>query len=180
MAFIATLIFVVAVLASAGVYGYKYVLEDRIDQKGIALTEARSLIQMDQINEFKLLDQRLDTAWGLLRNHKITSAFFDLLEANTLHNVQFDSYQYLVIEGGDRGEELTIRLDGQAASFEALVLQADMLRRQTLISDVAISNIGRETMENTLLGSNNIRFSVEAQLNPVEVAYVVSTNEQQE
>jgi len=177
MTFVSSLIFVVAAAGSAGVYGYKYILQNRIDQKGVELTDARKKIQINQIEEFKLLDQRIDQAWGLLRNHKVTSAFFDFLEDYTLHNVQFDSYNYLAKEGDEK--DMVVRLEGQSGSFESLVLQADILKQQMLISNVKFSEVNRDTQGNSLRGSGNVQFLIETQLNPTEVAYMISSSEQQ-
>jgi len=158
MSFIATAIFVVAILASGGSFAYKYYLEDQINQKGILLTEARSLLDLGEIENFKLLDERLSAAWALLRKHKITSQFFEMLETNTLHNIQFDRYEFT--------ENLEIVLKGKAATFNALALQADVFERQNLIEETDYNDfiIGKDEL---------IQFTMTTRLSLQEIKYLM-------
>ena len=164
MTFIASLVFIVAVVASGGVYAYSFVLQDQIDQKGIELTEARKLLNLQQIDNYKLLDERLSTAWTLFRDHKITSSFFTLLEDTTLHNVQFNSYRF---ESSDGESELQISLIGQASDFNALALQADVFERQNLIRDTEFESI-------EILEDKSILFTLKTHLDSEEVAFITN------
>ena len=157
MTFVASAIFLVAVFGSAGTFGYKYILTDQISQKGVKLNEARSLLDMSEIESFKLLDDRLSTAWTILRNHKITSQVFEVLENHTLHNVQFDRYKY----SGD----LKDVFNGVAANFNSLALQADIFENLPLFNEITYSQF--EVDEDGLVG-----FSLTAQLNPSEIGYL--------
>lgn len=161
------IIFFIALIAAGTTYGYAYVLQDQVDQKGEELVKKIELINLEQIEDFKLLDNRLNVAWRLLRDHKITSRFFELLEENTLHTISFDSYTF-ERESGDA--LYAIELSGEAESFDALALQADVLRRQTLIKSVELFNLDSITSKEGL-----ILFTIEAMFDPKEIAYIIET-----
>ena len=161
-----SLLFIVSVVAAGGMFGYTYILEERINQKGIELSEGRALLDLDQIDDYKLLDQRLETAWNLLRNHKTTSKLFGLLETNTLHNVQFNEYEFeLTVE-----DELIATLKGEAATFNALALQVDVFDRQSLFSSVAYSDIH-------VTNTGTVGFTMTSIFDPNEVLYTQSFSE---
>lgn len=161
ISFLGTLLFVAAVLVSGATFGYKLILNDRINAKGNELSVIKERLNFEQINDFKRLDERLEVAQTLLQEHKALTVFFDALEANTLHSVQFATFTYNM----DPIINATkITMSGKASSFNALSLQSDLLERVDIIRNVTFNDL-------ELNPFGNVLFTVEVYVDPNLIVY---------
>jgi hypothetical protein len=117
---VGVLVFVVAVLASIGVFGYKKVLEGRIASMEADLNTARASLQPDLIQELSRANARFQSAEKLLNNHITVSSFFNLLESLTLQAVSFNKFTYLMTDSGN----VSVTMGGEARSYATVALQA--------------------------------------------------------
>lgn len=164
--FIGVVVFVIAVISSATLFGYKYVIEGRINEKGIALEKVRDDINPEHIGNLKQIDNRIKTVESLLNKHTTVSTFFEFLEKSTLRNVQFSNFVYKI----DEDNLIKISLEGNARSYNSLVLQSNIFENSNILLDLDISNI-------KLDDSGNITFTVAAVLDRDSVLYIRSNIE---
>lgn len=160
LTFVATIVFIVSLAASGGVFIYERLIENSIDQKGIELESARQTIDIGLINEFKALDKKLRTAEELLGRHTAVTLFFDFLESSTLQNVQYNEFNYEFNTDG----VIVINMEGIAKSFNSLTLQSDIFRDSNIILNPVFSNLNLDE-------SGNVQFNITARIDPSFVLY---------
>ena len=160
LTFVSTIVFVVSLAASLGVFVYERLIEGSIDEKGIELENARQTIDSELISEFKALDKKLRTAEELLGRHIAMTLFFDFLESSTLQNVQYNDFSYELDPDG----VIKIIMKGIAQSFNSLTLQSDIFRDSDIILEPVFSGL-------ILDESGNVQFDVTATVDPSFVLY---------
>lgn len=134
---------VISMVLAAGVFGYEFYLKNARDQKTADLDEAQKAVNLDTVEEFIRLKNRLNTVETLLDRHIALSEFFDTLEARTLQTVRFSGLSVAVEE--DRTAE--IQMEGVARSFNALAAQSSAIAsekriKRAIFSDIAVNKNG--------------------------------------
>lgn len=145
----------ISVLAAGGTFGYKLYLENVRTAKAAELEAAEEAINMDTVEDFIRLRNRLVSAQTLLNQHVYLSQFFDVLEANTLQTVRFNSLAISVAD--DRSAEIT--MDGVARSFNALAAQSEALATERRIKRAIFSSI-------TVNTNGTVAFKLSAEIDP--------------
>ncbi|MES2994629.1 MAG: hypothetical protein V4681_01150 [Patescibacteria group bacterium] len=144
-----------ALLASAGIFGYLKFLESARDAKAEQLREAEASISRATVEEFLRLRNRFSSTGMLLDQHVALSQYFDVLETLTLQSVTFDSLKIATKE--DR--TATLEMTGSARNFNALAAQSSAFAAEKRIKRAIFSGIS--TQEKGL-----IDFTLSAELDP--------------
>ena len=131
-------IFIVAVLASVGVFAYEQYLTKSIDSKNIELNNDIKSFDTATVDHFVQLDSRFQAANILLQNHLAASTLLDLIANNTIQSVQFTDFKYTDDDSG----KLTLALSGKAPSFASVALQSDTFSSQPYLQNQVFSNLG--------------------------------------
>lgn len=155
----------ISILAAAGVFGYELYLKNARDQKSAELTEAQRAVNIDVVEGFIRLKNRLNTVEVLLDQHIMLSEFFDTLESRTLQTVRFSGLTVKVNE--DRSAE--IQMEGVARSFNALAAQSSAIAaekriKRAIFSDIAVNDNG--TVGFTLTASVDSRLITSGEVLP--------------
>jgi len=134
---------VIVVAIAGGVFGYTLYLKNARDTKAALLATAEQSINVDQVEGFIRLRDRLTTADTLLDEHIRLSEFFSILEMRTLQSVRFSTLSISVKD--DRAAE--IRMEGVARSFNALAAQsaefaAEKRIKRAIFSSIAVNENG--------------------------------------
>ena len=132
-----------ALVAALAVFGYELYLKGAKERKAAELAEAQRAVNLDTVEDFIRLRNRLNAADGLLDQHVTLSSFFDVLEAKTLTSVRFSSLSLSVED--DRTAR--IEMEGVARSFNALAAQSAALAtekrvKRAIFSDIAVNENG--------------------------------------
>lgn len=152
---IAVVIFVTSLLGAGAIFGYQFYLQSARDSKQASLAEAQKAINLEAVEEFIRLKNRLSTAQSLLNQHVYLSAFLEVLEQRTLQSVTFNTLRVTVAE--DRTAE--IQMEGTARTFNALASQSSVFASEKRIRRAIFSNIsGSDT--------GTVSFSFTATLDP--------------
>lgn len=159
LSLVGTIIFVVALIAAIGVFGYEKFLEGRIAKMQTDLEMARQELQPDLIAELSRANSRFISAEEILHKHKIVTELFNLLENQTLPNVRFTSFGYKDDELG-----LSFDIKGEARSYATLAYQAKVISENPYIIQADFSNLD-------LNEDGNVMFSLEANIDPKLVSY---------
>ena len=153
-------IFIVSIVGAVGVFAYKLYLTNSIASKADFLKKAEGAFDPSVIQELIRIDSRINQAQLLLQKHVAPSGIFKFLEAQTLGQVQFDSFDYVL---GDN-DTAQVTLKGQADNFSTIALQSDQFSASKVLKNVVFSGI--------LLGTNGkISFTVVANVNPSLINY---------
>jgi hypothetical protein len=157
--FLATVIFILAIVAAGGVFGYNLYLTSNIAQMGNDLTTAKASLDPSTINQISRLNSRIIATQTLLANHTILSPFFSFLESSTLKSVRWTGFNYAITKDG-----LQLTMQGQAIGYSALALQADVFNKSKYIKSPLFTNL-------ILDDKGNVTFAFSATLDPSIVSY---------
>ena len=153
-------VFIVSIVGAAGVFAYKSFLQNSIAQKKASLAKAEGAFDPSVIQELVRIDSRINNAQLLLQKHVAPSGIFNFLAAQTLQNVQFENFEYIL--GDDGTAKVTIT--GQANSFSTIALQSDQFSASKVLKNVVFSQIS--------LGTNGrVLFTVVANVDPPLINY---------
>jgi hypothetical protein len=109
---------------------------------------------------FENLDRRLNTARDLLNEHSTVPPLFALIDEITLKSVRYTYFSYV-----NNGSAATVRMSGEASSFQSIALLALEYNRSGKINNPIFSNLGVEL-------SGQVTFDVAFNIDPVLVAYI--------
>lgn len=144
-----------AVIAAIGTYAYDKYLQNVLEAKAEELAVAQREVNQDQVEEFVRLRDRLVHGRELLNNHIGLSQLFDVLEAETLQTVKYESLKLRVAD--DNTAQLDI--EGTARSFNALAAQSNAFAAQKGIRRAIFSGI-------VVNQNNTVSFRLTADLDP--------------
>lgn len=157
---IGVIIFLVAVLLTAGVFAYKQTIKSSINAQIRTLDKAQQAFDPVFIGGATRLNERIVNANKLLNGHLAPSAIFKLLQDFTLKTVSFQQFDF------EDGEDGTIKVlaKGEGDSFRSIVLQSDKFGESGYMRDVLFSDLEPNN-------SGNVNFSFEASIDPQLVLY---------
>lgn len=159
---LAFFIFTVSILLAIGVFGYRFYLEYRIKQMGVALEQARTALNPEAIRELTNLNSRIIAAEALVGAHRLITPLFAFLESSTPASVRFTSFDYSATEEG-----LTLILNGEAKGYAALALQAQIFNSSRYLRNQIFSDL-------TLNDRGGVEFSFKALVNPELLVYTAA------
>lgn len=143
----------VSVLLSGAVLGYEFYLKESLASKTAQMEQAQREIDIDRVEGFIRLKNRLSSVKQLLDEHIELTNFLDVLEQRTLKTVRFSSLTVSV--SADRSA--IIQMEGVARSFNALAAQSSELAAEKRIKRAIFSNIAVNE-------DDTVRFSLSATL----------------
>lgn len=114
-----TIIFIITLALSAGVFGYKYYINNTITKNQAELDTLLTKFEPNLVGVLSKLDIKIQSVATLLDQHLALTTFFQALSRATLKSVRFNTFKY-VSDGGKVGISMT----GQAQSFSDIVLQS--------------------------------------------------------
>ena len=156
---IAILLFVTAVISSAGVYFYKMRISSAIKERLTSIQRAEKAFEPNVILDLKKLDIRLDSGSKLLRNHVALSDFFESLGESTLPSVSFTDFTFSSKDGAH------VEMSGEATGYLPIAQQSDLFEKNQYIQNPIFSDF--ELNEET----GNVNFSLTFDLNPELIRY---------
>lgn len=148
---LSTLVFLVALAGSVGVFLYQKKLAQDLQQAKETLAARQKLFDPQLIKDFETLDGRLNAAKSLLASHVHMSHIFELLQMNTIKTVRYSRFAYDV-----NAETNTVRisLGGQAKDYASIALQSDYFGENSIIKSYEFSNLSLDPMGNILFDLN--------------------------
>lgn len=153
-------LFVASLALAAGVFLYGEYLKSSAASKTDQLARAEAAFEPALIHELTRLDDRMRAAGDVLGGHVSPSAFFTMLEQTTIASIAYTSLEFEATDA----QTMTVKMEGVAASVNAIALQADLFARGGMITSPIFSNINRE--------ADGIHFNLSALVDPVAINYV--------
>ncbi|HEU5114799.1 MAG TPA: hypothetical protein VFT82_03465 [Candidatus Paceibacterota bacterium] len=159
---LATVLFIVSLALSGGVFFYQRYLQTQIDSDKVSLDKAKGAFEPDIINQIVRLDTRIETGKQLLSSHLAVTPFFDFLSSITLQDVRFTDFNFSYLAP----DKIVVIMKGQATGYAAVALQSDVLNAQKKLRETMISDL-------TLDPEGTVSFSVSTIVDPSLVSYPV-------
>ncbi len=160
---IALLVFIASLVAAGSAFLYTQYLNTSLASKTKSLALAEGAFDPGTIQELVRIDNRLTQSKTLLAKHVAVSNIFTFLSQQTLEQVSFSNFEYILGEDGIA----KISLKGTANSFATVALQSDQFGGNKLLKNVVFSDITVDT-------SGKVGFAVIADLDPSIVSYSAS------
>lgn len=157
---IGIIVFVLSLLASAGVFFYKKSIENKIITNKETLTKAKDAFEPDTIALYKRFDKRLISAEEILKNHITVSPILRELNALTLKKVQFTKFKNKVAAVG-KSTSIEVEMQGKGDSFSMLAIQSDKLTESRYILNPVFSNLSVDLKGSVLF---DLKFGVDPNL----------------
>jgi hypothetical protein len=157
---IAGVIMIIALVISAGVFLFHAYTIQAIASKKQSLQVSREAFQPATIKELSRLNTRIETGKMLLQGHTALSRLFDDLEMRTLANVRFSNFAFDSTAPG----KVSLTMDGQATSFNAVALQSSEFSKSDIITDPIFSNVN-------INQSGSVSFNFTAVIDGSELLY---------
>lgn len=155
----AGLLFVTALVSTAGVYLYKMSVSANIKSQIDSINLAEKAFEPTVILSLKKLDIRLNAATELLDKHIALSDFFDSLGEATLPGVSFSDFEFTFDE-----EASEVSMSGEARSYLSIAQQSDLFEKNKYINNHIFSDF-------QLTEIDSVTFSLSFTLNPELLSY---------
>ena len=156
-------IFIVAVLASLGVFAYEQMLIKSIDSKNAELTNRIKKFDIASVDRFIQLNSRLQAANTLMENHSAVSALLGLISTSTIQSVQFTGLEYSY----DEANNSNLILTGKAPNFASVALQSDSFGSKPYFKNQVFSELGLDT-------DGGVLFQFNASIEPSYIKYKIN------
>ncbi len=157
---IALVLILIVGAAWGGLYFYKGYIVSSNETKKAKIQEEISSFDPELTKQLTVLRARLEAGKLLITNHVAFSEILDLLAANTVQTVQFNSLSYSSTDDG----KISLNLKGQSYSYNAIAFQSDVFSKVPEIQAPVFSGL-------VLDDEGAINFNVEAGLDPTALRY---------
>src|SRR3989344_7165961 len=137
---IATIVFVLTILTSGGVFIYKNILESQILLSDKSFNAAREAFHPEKMQELIDANSRIMAVKGLLEKHIASSEHLVLLQSLTVKRMRFNSLSYVNKNLGLP----TLSIDGEVATYNALAEQEEIFSKNEFIKNPQFSNFRLE------------------------------------
>ncbi len=165
---IVSFIFIVTIAGAAGLYFYSKVLDTKVANETKTLQENEDRLELTTLEQYIRLDDRIEAAKEILRNHVAVTPIFDTLQKTVLQSVQFSNLN-LTFGGKDK---IVLAMKGQTLNYSSIAFQSDIISKDEngLIKDPIFSDLNLDA-------SGNVSFSFTATLDPTLILYERNLNQ---
>lgn len=159
---LAFVIFFITITVAGGVYFYKLQGDKQIIEKRQQLQAEEKNLNIDEINTYKHIDNKISKVRGLLQNHTVFSTILLLLEGSTAQNIGLTNLAYTKGAGGD----FLLTLSGRAPSYGAVYFQGETWRSMVpMVKSVKIYNPSLDD------ATGIVSFNADLSINPAYTKY---------
>jgi hypothetical protein len=151
--------FIITVLTTLALFGYKQVLNSQISQAEKDIVSAREAFQPETLKELVDVSSRITLTQRLLNSHVLTSQILDMLQNLILKKVRLNNFTL-----SSKENVPTISMDLEASSYNALAQQSIVFSKSTEIKNPQFTDF-------TVLDTGNITTKFTATLDPSLLSY---------
>ena len=168
--FISLAILVISGLLLGGVYFYKGIAQRNTDELAASFNRAQENLDHALIQQISDIDVKIESAKGLLADHRAISSVFQFLETSTLSNVRFSSFDFSYPFTKDTKPILVLK--GSTRSYSLLSLQSEEFAKNKFVKNITFSNFA--------LGDKGmVNFTATIEFNPIIFAYKIINQQSQ-
>lgn len=154
-------LFLIVLLVTIGLMGYKYILKNSITKMQPELLLAEQSIDIATIDSMFAFNKKLTAGREVVMRHRVVSNFLSLLAENTIQSIVFREFGYQFASEN----ELTVTLSGTAPSYSSLALQEDILLKLKEIKSAEFSGLA-------LTEGGRVSFQLSIVVDPISALYL--------
>lgn len=132
---IATVLFVLTVFVSIGLFVYKQIVIRQIANINSDITKARGSMEENTLKDIIKYSDQISFAQKILNSHIVTYPLFAQLENYTLKNISFKNFKY-----SNKNGSIDLTSDVTSKSYNALAQQSDIFTKNQYIKNPIFSN----------------------------------------
>ena len=155
----ATVIFVVTILISVGLFFYKNIVTNQIAQDQKSITDARATFEPDKIQQLIDANTRIVSIKNLLEKHAIVSRVLTLMQDLTMKKMRFTKLDYQI-----KDNVPIVTIAGEVQTYNALAEQQSAFLANEYIKTPIFSDL-------SLKDNGYVSVSFTAQIDPSFVSY---------
>lgn len=148
---VAFIIMIVSLLVAGGAYLYRDTLSQRVNEMKLSLERAQNIFEPEFLQELQTFDKRIQAAEKILENHIAVSPIFEVLQEITLPTVRYIDFTYEI--DALNPNVVHVSMSGEAVSYDAVTLQADLFSKNRFIRNPIFSNF-------SLARTGNVEFDL--------------------
>lgn len=171
---VSTILFLVTLLVSGALFGYKIILNKQIAKFDAEIISAQESFQLEKIKELINANDRIASSKILLEQHVTLSKLLYLFQDLTVKRVRIQKLTYSTKSGAP-----TVSISGQALNYNALADQANIFSKNDYLKNGQFSNFVLEnngnvkadyvaTIDTSLVSYKKAIDSTQPQTNPVQ------------
>ncbi len=135
---VAFVVMLVSLLVAGGAYLYRDNLSKKVEEMKISLERAQNIFEPELLVELETLNKRIQAADVILANHIAVSPIFEVLQDITLPTVRYIDFTYEI--DSINPDVVHVTMTGEAVSYDAITLQADLFSNNRFIRNPIFSN----------------------------------------
>jgi hypothetical protein len=135
---VAFVVMLISLLVAGGAYLYRDNLSKKVEEMKVSLARAQNIFEPELLVELKTLDRRIQAADEILSNHIAVSPIFEVLQEITLPTVRYVDFTYEI--DAVNPNVVHVAMTGEAVSYDAITLQADLFSNNRFIRNPIFSN----------------------------------------
>ncbi len=165
--------FVGTLLASAGIWFYKFTVQNDLDAVKLALNEERDRFKQSDLEMVSQLNLRMKEADRLLSEQVSVANLLRAIESTTLLSVDLAGFLY----EKDISGELRLTLNAQADDFNSTLFQRQVLASNPVLSGASMASVayGAQAADATAAPEETITFVISKSIDPTTIAPSVGT-----
>ncbi len=135
---VAFVIMLISLLVAGGAYLYRDNLSKKVEEMKVSLERAQNIFEPELLVELENLNKRIEAADVILSNHIAVSPIFEVLQDITLPTVRYIDFTYEI--DSVNPDVIHVTMTGEAVSYDAITLQADLFSNNRFIRNPIFSN----------------------------------------
>lgn len=168
---LATLILVLTILCSIGLFFYKGYLNKQKESLSISLVSIKDSFEEGTIENLESFEKRINAAKDVLASHVVLTPLFNLLGETTIPSIQYTKFEHEIKENG-----FYVKIIGISRDYRSIALQADVFNGEKgrYFKNVIFSNLTKN-IDNSI--TFNLEFNVDPSLLSYEKDILINTTE---
>jgi len=148
---VAFIIMLVSLIVAGGAYFYRNTLSQKVAEMKSSLERAQNIFEPEFLQELQTFDRRIQAAEEILGSHIAVSPIFEVLQEITLPTVRYSDFTYEI--DAVNPNVVHVAMSGEAVSYDAVTLQADLFSKNRFIRNPIFSNF-------SLARTGNVEFDL--------------------
>jgi hypothetical protein len=133
---IAMLLFFATIAAGVGVYFWEQYETKSVATLSDSIKKIEKGFEPQLISQLQTLDKQLRNGNLVVKNHRVVSPMFDMLETATLKQVRFTKFDLAF----DEVKGALVKMSGESDGYRSIAQQSDVFGANTFLKDTIFSN----------------------------------------
>lgn len=133
---LSVILFFITILIAGGVFFWEKAAAANVQTLADSVTKVEKNFEPELITQLQTLDKQLKNGNTLLKNHRVITPVFDLLESSTLKQIRFTKFDLVF----DDAKGPLVKMSGESDGYRSIAQQSDLLGANAYLKDTIFSN----------------------------------------